>query len=367
MMSREPAEGQLQLPPGFRFYPSDEELVVHYLSKKAASQPFAVPIIAEVDLYKFNPWDLPEKALFGEKEWYFFSPRDRKYPNGCRPNRAAGSGYWKATGTDKPIRIHGSGQKVGAKKSLVFYVGKPPKGDKTKWIMHEYCLADSAAKAARRKGSLRLDDWVLCRIYKKLPSAMKLATMKLESGEEDGSEEVITSPREMDDEKPVNLQRLSTNPLLISNNESSTEPREGAGYLNFSELQSPQHYANYNYAQTAYNYNYQQQQQQMGSSPLANYSFKSSLIHETMKPMNDTMRLAGLNPYNNIMSSQRIHNLSSQNYGSPVSPSVDEAPPAEKTKLPTNASGMFSISGTHSFQPFNYDTLPCPFGEPGTF
>lgn len=97
-----------------------------------------------------------EKALFGEKEWYFFSPRDRKYPNGSRPNRAAGSGYWKATGTDKPISIHGSQQKVGVKKSLVFYVGKPPKGDKTKWIMHEYRLADSAAKAARRKGSLRV-------------------------------------------------------------------------------------------------------------------------------------------------------------------------------------------------------------------
>ncbi|KAJ6893580.1 NAC transcription factor NAM-B1 [Populus alba x Populus x berolinensis] len=62
-----------------------------------------VVIIADVDIYKFNPWELPGKALFGESEWFFFSPRDRKYPNGARPNRAAGLGYWKATGTDKPI------------------------------------------------------------------------------------------------------------------------------------------------------------------------------------------------------------------------------------------------------------------------
>lgn len=83
------------------------------------------------------------KATFGEQEWYFFSPRDRKYPNGARPNRAATSGYWKATGTDKPILASNGNQKVGVKKALVFYGGKPPKGIKTNWIMHEYRLVDS--------------------------------------------------------------------------------------------------------------------------------------------------------------------------------------------------------------------------------
>jgi len=166
------------LPPGFRFHPTDEELVVHYLKKKAASAPLPVAIIAEVDLYKFDPWELPDKATFGEHEWYFFSPRDRKYPNGTRPNRAAPSGYWKATGTDKPILAYtGSREKVGVKKALVFYRGKPPKGLKTNWIMHEYRLADAPGSATAHRPppgagggkatSLRLDDWVLCRIYKK--------------------------------------------------------------------------------------------------------------------------------------------------------------------------------------------------------
>ncbi|KAG8635348.1 NAC transcription factor 25 isoform X2 [Manihot esculenta] len=182
-----------QLPPGFRFHPTDEELVVHYLKKKAASAPLPVTIIAEVDLYKFDPWELPSKATFGEQEWYFFSPRDRKYPNGARPNRAATSGYWKATGTDKPILSSNGNQKVGVKKALVFYGGKPPKGIKTNWIMHEYRLVDnnnntSSSKppcvdSANKKGSLRLDDWVLCRIYKKNNSQRPMEREKEDSME----------------------------------------------------------------------------------------------------------------------------------------------------------------------------------------
>nr|QSD99844.1 NAC family transcription factor [Melilotus albus] len=158
---------QLSLPPGFRFYPTDEELLVQYLCRKVAGHHFSLQIIAEIDLYKFDPWVLPSKAIFGEKEWYFFSPRDRKYPNGTRPNRVAGSGYWKATGTDKIIT--NEGRKVGIKKALVFYVGKAPKGTKTNWIMHEYRLLDSS----RNNGGTKLDDWVLCRIYKKNSSAQK--------------------------------------------------------------------------------------------------------------------------------------------------------------------------------------------------
>ncbi|XP_028766004.1 NAC domain-containing protein 2 [Neltuma alba] len=155
--------GGLELPPGFRFHPTDEELVNHYLCRKCASQSIAVPVIKEIDLYKFDPWQLPEMTQYGEKEWYFFSPRDRKYPNGSRPNRAAGSGYWKATGADKAI---GRPKPLGIKKALVFYAGKAPKGIKTNWIMHEYRLAN-VDRSARKNNNLRLDDWVLCRIYNK--------------------------------------------------------------------------------------------------------------------------------------------------------------------------------------------------------
>ncbi|EEF36957.1 NAC transcription factor 47 [Ricinus communis] len=196
---------QSNLPPGFRFHPTDEELILHYLKKKIASTPFPVSIIADVDIYKSDPWDLPAKAAFGEKEWYFFSPRDRKYPNGARPNRAAASGYWKATGTDKVIvasTVAAGGvvqENIGVKKALVFYKGRPPKGIKTNWIMHEYRLADAPTcnhKPVRPKDSsttMRLDDWVLCRIYKKThaspPSAVAAAAASDHDQEEEEEEE----------------------------------------------------------------------------------------------------------------------------------------------------------------------------------
>uniref|UniRef100_A0A803M0Y9 NAC domain-containing protein n=1 Tax=Chenopodium quinoa TaxID=63459 RepID=A0A803M0Y9_CHEQI len=126
------------LPPGFRFHPTDEELITFYLSKKVSDFSFNSKAIADVDLNKCEPWDLPGKASMGEKEWYFFSLRDRKYPTGLRTNRATEAGYWKTTGKDK--EIYRGGVLIGMKKTLVFYRGRAPKGEKTNWVMHEYRL-----------------------------------------------------------------------------------------------------------------------------------------------------------------------------------------------------------------------------------
>lgn len=138
----------------------------------------------------------------GGKDLYFFTPRNRKYKNGQRPNRRAGDGYWKATGADKNI-LNSGGKLVGFRKALVFYVGKPPKGVKTSWIMHEYRVEGKKLSGSKSVDAMRviyslyplpfhlllkedcknlnssslincffyilqLDDWVLCRIYKKI-------------------------------------------------------------------------------------------------------------------------------------------------------------------------------------------------------
>jgi len=76
--------GTLALPPGFRFHPTDEELISCYLKGKLnhGLKEAELEVITEVDLYRNEPWDLPEKSFLPSRdmEWYFYSPRDRKYP-----------------------------------------------------------------------------------------------------------------------------------------------------------------------------------------------------------------------------------------------------------------------------------------------
>ncbi|GJN01230.1 hypothetical protein PR202_ga18477 [Eleusine coracana subsp. coracana] len=156
------------VPPGFRFHPTEEELVGYYLARKVASQKIELDIIQEVDLYRIEPWDLQAMCKYGgeQGEWYFFSYKDRKYPSGTRTNRATAAGFWKATGRDKPVTMSRSGRVIGMRKTLVFYKGRAPNGRKTHWIMHEYRLQsnDHLPAAAHHNQE---EGWVVCRAFQK--------------------------------------------------------------------------------------------------------------------------------------------------------------------------------------------------------
>ncbi|GMJ05770.1 NAC domain containing protein 100 [Hibiscus trionum] len=162
-------DDQMDLPPGFRFHPTDEELISHYLYKKVLDINFAARAIGEVDLNKSEPWELPWKAKMGEKEWYFFCVRDRKYPTGLRTNRATDSGYWKATGKDK--EIYRGKSLVGMKKTLVFYKGRAPKGEKLNWVMHEYRL--EGKYSIHNLPKTAKNEWVICRVFQKTSDGKK--------------------------------------------------------------------------------------------------------------------------------------------------------------------------------------------------
>ncbi|GAB2280277.1 hypothetical protein Dimus_014919 [Dionaea muscipula] len=165
--------------PGFRFHPTDEELVGFYLRRKIQQRPISIELIKHLDIYKYDPWDLPRLAAMGDKEWYFYCPRDRKYRNSPRPNRVSKTGFWKATGTDRPIHssisdIAGSSSSkciIGLKKSLVFYKGRAAKGIKTDWMMHEFRLP-AAVMTMEETINLPSDSLAICRIFKKTSSAV---------------------------------------------------------------------------------------------------------------------------------------------------------------------------------------------------
>ncbi|XWS23473.1 hypothetical protein CRYUN_Cryun28dG0016700 [Craigia yunnanensis] len=150
-------------PPGFRFHPTDEELVLYYLKRKMCKRKIRLDIIRETDVYKWDPEELPAQSILknGDRQWFFFTARDRKYPNGARSNRATGHGYWKTTGKDRNVACNS--RTVGVKKTLVFYRGRAPNGERTDWVMHEYTLDEEELKRCQNVK----DYYALYKVYKK--------------------------------------------------------------------------------------------------------------------------------------------------------------------------------------------------------
>ncbi|KAL1565899.1 NAC domain-containing protein 66-like [Salvia divinorum] len=231
--------GQSQVPPGFRFHPTEEELLQYYLKKKVGSEKIDLDVIQDVDLNKLEPWDIQEKCKIGttpQNDWYFFSHKDKKYPTGTRTNRATCSGFWKATGRDKVI-YGGNSARIGMRKTLVFYKGRAPHGQKSDWIMHEYRLDDNAAPTsvcnAAGEGGPE-DGWVVCRVFKKKSLGHKASDsattwscssmMTMNSCNEASLEEMLGTPciRDMDADADNNDNNNNDNNNNINNNNSSS-------------------------------------------------------------------------------------------------------------------------------------------------
>ncbi|KAL7081998.1 hypothetical protein ACP275_14G073500 [Erythranthe tilingii] len=172
-------ESAYQYPPGYRFAPTDEELIAEYLVKKINNQPIPIDDIRVVDFYKYNPDTYSgEYPTLGDNEWYFFTLRNKKNPKGSRPDRTANNGYWRATGADTPIK-NIDGVTIGSKRSLNFWEGlHPNRSIKTDWIMHEFIAATNNQRPSRNKrdrNDTKFDDWALCRIHKRATKLDKKA------------------------------------------------------------------------------------------------------------------------------------------------------------------------------------------------
>ncbi|KAK9279047.1 hypothetical protein L1049_012722 [Liquidambar formosana] len=125
-----------ELAPGFRFYPTEEELsiqgscVMETLSNGFSLCP-----------------DKREKQEVGD------------------PTVPQLTGYWKATGS--PGYVYSSDNRViGVKKNMVFYEGKAPTGRKAIWKMNEYkAIEEEAATQSCSPIPKLRHEFSLCRIY----------------------------------------------------------------------------------------------------------------------------------------------------------------------------------------------------------
>ncbi|RWR94682.1 NAC domain-containing protein 78 isoform X4 [Cinnamomum micranthum f. kanehirae] len=147
---------------GFRFKPTDEELVRYYLKEKVMGRLSPSRTVVDAEVYKVEPWHLPgvppkhgvdEEA----KVYYFFTRCNRKDKAGNKTDRSAGAGFWKVTCGDRPI-LDSHKRPIGLKRRLVFIHSRDKLNERVKnksrnWIMQEYRLP-----------SEKVGGWVLCRI-----------------------------------------------------------------------------------------------------------------------------------------------------------------------------------------------------------
>ncbi|XP_023637654.1 NAC domain-containing protein 69 [Capsella rubella] len=127
---------------GYRFSPTGEELINHYLKNKILGKNWLVDeAIGEINICNYEPFYLPSlsKIQSDDLVWYFFSPKEYTSVKKKVIKRTTSSGYWKATGVDRKIKDkRGNRGEIGIKKTLVYYEGRVPNGVWTPWVMHEY-------------------------------------------------------------------------------------------------------------------------------------------------------------------------------------------------------------------------------------
>lgn len=161
------------LPLGYRFFPTEEELLSFYLHNKLAKVREAdiERVIPVADIYRLDPWQLPEisgePCIRDSEQWFFFCPRQPREAHGGRPTRTTPSGYWKATGSPGPVYSSTNRARVlGVKKMMVFYMGRARAGTKTKWKMNEYRALEGDEALVPGSTPKVLDEFSLCRVYK---------------------------------------------------------------------------------------------------------------------------------------------------------------------------------------------------------
>ncbi|XP_062169170.1 NAC transcription factor 32-like [Alnus glutinosa] len=136
-----------ETPVGFRFHPTDEELVFYYLERRVNGEPLPPNVVTDCEMYgDKEPWKIFDKD--SNERFYVFTKLKRRSRG--RIERAVGCGTWKGQNKKK---IMDGDKHVGYKKMLVFEAKEQEGTANGHWIMHEFSLLEE-----------KFNDFVLCDI-----------------------------------------------------------------------------------------------------------------------------------------------------------------------------------------------------------
>ncbi|CAN6704696.1 unnamed protein product [Malus baccata var. baccata] len=162
--------GGMLLQVGYRFHPTKEELISHYLKLKLRGMDSLVSdAIREINICNYEPWELPEISLIkSDDEWYFYNRPIYKKNNRNEVERATATGFWKSTGKEKIVKARDN-KIIGKKRILTFRQGRGRNAPITNWVMHEFSIPQINPNANQR-------DFVLCYVKKKSGKNTDVAT-----------------------------------------------------------------------------------------------------------------------------------------------------------------------------------------------
>nr|QSD99830.1 NAC family transcription factor [Melilotus albus] len=132
-------EDGTQLPVGFRFDPTDQELVDYYLIRKVCNQPLPISLL-EIDVFQSEPWRLPEDNRTSSKQmrYYFFDTRNLRFENmNLRP---AGNGEWRLLKRNEELALSNK-HFIGRKNTFVFSRMEGNQVVMTQWRMDEFGIS----------------------------------------------------------------------------------------------------------------------------------------------------------------------------------------------------------------------------------
>ncbi|XP_057451739.1 NAC domain-containing protein 83-like [Lotus japonicus] len=157
-MTYEDEDGSIRLLPGYKFDPTDEIFVNFYLRRRVFHQPLSVQIIPDFDVFQTEPWDLPggDGKIFNERKCFFLNTIGRDLEN--LDIRVTGNGQWRVIEKGKDVPIPRNNEVIGKRNTLNFWEVQGGCCMRTKWVMHEFCLALIA-------NSSKMSNWVVYQIF----------------------------------------------------------------------------------------------------------------------------------------------------------------------------------------------------------